>query len=134
MSQENVELVRRGFEHFQSGRFDAWVETLDPELEWDISAHPLPDFPNTGSGRDAFLGHMAVYVSGWNDYEVSMGELIGRDDEVVAIQHERARMRGSEMTLDRDLPLVLTVHDGCVVRFRVFKTREQALDAAGLSE
>jgi uncharacterized protein len=134
MSQENVELVRRGFELFQKGPVDAWIETLDPELEWDISAHPLPDFPNAGSGRDAFVGHMATYVSGWNDYEVSISELIGRDDEVVVIQHERARMRGSEMMLDRDLPVVLTVREGRVGRFRVFKTRDQALEAAGLSE
>ena len=134
MSPENVEVVRRGFELFQNGQIDAWIETLDSELEWDISAHPLPDFPNTGSGRDAFVGHMATYVSGWNDYEVSISELIDRGDEVVVIQHERARMRGSELTLDRDLPVVLTVRDSRVGRFRVFKTPEQALEAAGLSE
>jgi ketosteroid isomerase-like protein len=134
MSQENVDLVRRSFELFKDGRIAAWIETLDPEIEWDISTHPLPDFPNTGSGRDAFVGHMAAYLSGWNDYEVSIGELIGRDGDVVVIQHERARMRGSEMILDRDLPVVVTVRDGRAGRFRVFKTRDQALEAAGLSE
>jgi ketosteroid isomerase-like protein len=43
-------------------------------------------------------------------------------------------MRGSDITLDRDLPNVWTVRDGRAVRFRVFKTRDQALEAAGLSE
>jgi ketosteroid isomerase-like protein len=134
MSQENVELVRRGFEHWQEGRIDEWIETLDVDIQWDVSAHPLPDFPNTGSGRDALVGHMGAYLSGWNDYETSIKELIARGDDVIAIMHERARMRGSDITLDRDLPNVWTVRDGRAVRFRVFKTRDQAVEAAGLSE
>ena len=134
MSQENVELVRRSFELWQDGRVDAWIETIDAGVEWDISAHPLPDFPNSGIGRDALVGHMAAYLSGWNDYEVSNKETIDGGDDVVMIMHERARMRGSDMVLDRDLPTVWTVRDGRAVRYRVFKTRADALEAAGLSE
>jgi ketosteroid isomerase-like protein len=134
MSKENVELVSQAFEHWRSGRIDEWIETLDPDVEWDISAHPLPDFPDRGSGRDAFVGHMADYVSGWNDYEVTAAELIDGGDEVVLMSHESARMRTSDVTLDRDLPMVWTIRDGRSVRVRVFKTRAQALDASGLSE
>ena len=45
MSQENVEAVRRSFELWRDGRIEAWIETLDPSIEWDITAHPLPDLP-----------------------------------------------------------------------------------------
>jgi hypothetical protein len=45
MSQENVERVRDNFRRFQSGD-QGWIETIDPDIEWDISAHPLPDVPN----------------------------------------------------------------------------------------
>ena len=134
MSEENVEAVKRSFELWRDGSIGEWIETLDPDLEWDVSAHPLPDFPNRGSGRDAFLRHLGDYVSGWNDYEVSSGELIDAGDEVVLILHERARMRDSDMMLDRDLPTVWTVRDGRAVRHRVFKTRAEALEAAGLRE
>jgi ketosteroid isomerase-like protein len=51
---------------------------------------------------------------------------------VVLILHERARMRDTEVMLDRDLPTVWTVRDGRIVRYRVFKTKSQALKAAGL--
>jgi ketosteroid isomerase-like protein len=134
MSQENVEAVKRSFELWRDGSIGEWIETLDPDIEWDVPAHPLPDFPNRGSGRDAFLGHLGDYVSGWNDYEVSSRELIDAGDEVVLILHERARMRDSDMMLDRDLPTVLTVRDGRAVRHRVFKTRADALEAVGLRE
>jgi len=130
MSRENVELVRRGFEHWRAGRTGEWVATIDPDIAWDISAHPLPDFPDRGSGRDAFVRHMTDYFAGWTDYEATVQESIDVGDEVVLILHERARMRASDSILDRDLPVVWTVRNGRNVRFRVFKTRAEALEVA----
>ncbi len=78
--------------------------------------------------------HLANYLAGWNDYEVTEEEVIDGGDEIVLVMHESARMRTSDVTLDRDLPTVWTVRDGLSVRFRVFKTRAQALEAAGLRE
>ena len=134
MSEENVEVMRASFEFWRDGRTGEWIETLDADIEWDISAHPLPDFPDRGSGRDAFVGHMGNYLSGWTDYEASTKELIDRGDHVVVILHERARMPDSDMMLDRDLATVWAVRDGRAARLRVFKTRAEALEAAGLSE
>ena len=134
MSQENVEVIRASFELWRNGRAGEWIGTLDADIEWDISAHPLPDFPDRGSGRDAFVGHMGNYLSGWTGYEASTKELIDRGDNVVVILHERARMPDSDMMLDRDLPTVWAVRDRRAVRFRVFKTRAEALEAVGLSE
>jgi hypothetical protein len=44
------------------------------------------------------------------------------------------KLASDRMMLDRDLPHVWTVRDGRGVRFRVFKTRAEALEAAGLRE
>ena len=73
MSEESVEVMRRSFDLWRSGEADAWLETLDPNIGWDISTHPLPDVPNRGRGRDAFVTNMmATYVSGWNDYSAEL--------------------------------------------------------------
>ena len=134
MSQENVEVIRASLELWRDGRTVEWIEMLDADIEWDLSAYPLPDFPDRGSGRDAFVGHMGNYLSGWTDYETWTEELIDRGDNVVVILHERARMPNSDMMLDRDLPTVWAVRDGRAARVRVFKTRAEALEAVGLSE
>jgi ketosteroid isomerase-like protein len=137
MSRENVEALRRGLELWAQrghGTDVFGTEAFDPQMEWDISAHPLPDWPNTGSGRDDFQRHMANYVSGWRDYRAEVRELIDAGDGVVVVLHETVAMRDSDAVLDRDLHGVWTVRDGVVVRLQVFKTRVEALEAAGLEE
>ena len=135
MSQENVEATRSSYDLWLSGKFDAWAETIDPNVGWDISTHPLPDVPNRGRGRDAFLTDvMATYASGWNDYSAEMKELIDAGDLVIAVLHETATMRETGVSLDRDLVQLWTVRDGRLAFLRVFRTKGEALEAAGLLE
>ena len=113
MSQENVELVKRSFELFLRGDLEAWIETLDPEVGWDISTHPLPDVPNHGRGREALATDMmATYLSGWMDYSAELKELVDAGDEVIAVVHETASMGGTGVALDRDLVQLWTVRNG----------------------
>ena len=136
MSQENVEIVRRSFDHFLQGNLDDWLETIDPDVGWDISTHPLPDVPNTGRGRKAFVEEFfGTYMSGWNDYSAEIKKIIEAGDaEIVVVLHETATMRDSGVPLDRDLVQLWTVRDGRAIFLRVFKTRTEALEAAGLEE
>jgi ketosteroid isomerase-like protein len=133
MSQENVEYVREAFDRFQAG--DAgWADLVHPDVEWDISAHPLPDVPNTGRGRDNLLtAVLATYLGGWLDYRSEIKEIIDAGDDVVLVLHETARLRDSGATLDRDIVQVWTVSGREWVFFRVFPTKAQALEAIGLS-
>jgi ketosteroid isomerase-like protein len=134
MSEENVEAVREAFDRFQAG--DAgWTELVHPDVEWDISAHPLPDVPNRGRGRDDLLATvLATYLSGWLDYRSEIKEIIDAGDDVVMILHETARMRDSGAVLERDIAQVWTVRGRMWVFFRVFQSKAQALEAVGLYE
>lgn len=136
MSKENVEALRQGLQLWVQSDYSADVfgtEFFDPQLEWDISANPLPDWPNTGSGRDRFQRHLASYVSGWKEYRAEVQELIDAGEEVVAVVRETVAVGDSDSILERDLHLVFTIRDGVVVRVRVYSTKDQALEAAGLS-
>jgi len=107
---ENVEVVRRVVEAQQRG--EPLTGALDPNIEWDISAYPLPDFPDRGKGRESFLNHLSHYLGGWNDYEATIRELLEAGSEVVSIMHERAKLRASDAVLERDLSTVWTITDG----------------------
>jgi ketosteroid isomerase-like protein len=134
MTQENVELVRDTFRRFLSGD-QGWIEAVDRDIEWDISAHPLPDVPNRGRGRENLLSEVfATYFSGWLDYRPEIRETIDAGDDVVVVLHETARLRDSDTALDRDLVQVWTLRKGLSVFFRVFPTKAAALAALGLAE
>jgi len=132
VSLQTVELVGRVFDQRLEPGDPEWAALFDPDAGWDLSAYPLPDFPDTGSGRDALTGHLGTYLSGWNDYESPVLEMLDGGEEVVVVLHERARMRTSGAVLERELHQVFTVGRGTITRFRVFETRHQALAAAGL--
>jgi ketosteroid isomerase-like protein len=134
VSEENVENARDAFDRFQAG--DAgWADLLHPDVEWDIAAHPLPDVPNRGRGRDDLLSKVfATYLGGWLDYRSELKEIIDAREDVVLVLHETARLRDSGATLDRDIVQVWTVSGRMWVFFRVFPTKAQALEAVGLQE
>ncbi len=134
MSQETVEVVRRSLELWLRGDV-AWLETIDPDIGWDISTHPLPDVPNHGRGREAFAKDMAAtYLSGWNDYSAELTEVVDAGEQVVVVLHEMAKMGETGVVIDRDLVHLWTVRNGRGNFLRVFHTKREALEAAGLSE
>ena len=94
MPEAKVEFMRSGFEDWIAGGFDpgAVFDLYAPDVEWDLSAYPLPDFPDRGSGRDELFRHFGEYFSGWNEYEAEVRECVDAGDDVVVVLHEK---RGS---------------------------------------
>jgi ketosteroid isomerase-like protein len=135
MSQENVDLVRRSTELWLNADFEGWLETIDPEIRWDISSHPLPDVPNTGSGREALVNDMLLtYMSGWNEYAAEIVEVSEAGEQVILVLRETATMRDTGVSLERDLVQLWTVREGRGVFLRVFRSKAEALEAAGVRE
>ncbi len=134
VSRDNVEVVRRGQEARSEGRVHEWIDTLDPDIEWDISGYPLPDFPEQGAGRGAFVAHVTKYWSRWNDYAQTVERTIEVGDDVVVILRERARRRNSDALVDREVGTIWTVRNGVRIRFRAFERPADALKAAGVEE
>ena len=124
-----MELVRGSYALFRGGHWDDWIATFAKGIEWDISAHPLPDFPDRGRGRAELATHMREYFSGWNHYSSEITEVTAEGDEVYVLFRERATMRDTDVALDRDIVIAWTVRDGLMARFRVFKTLADALAA-----
>jgi len=132
MSDQNRQVVQRGYEARSAGRIYDWMETLDPEIEWDISGYPVEGFPVHGAGRSEFVGHVARYWSTWNDYAQDVKEMIDAGEKVVVVLREHARRRNCDAEEERDVATVWTIENGRRVRFQAFGNRGDALRAAGL--
>jgi ketosteroid isomerase-like protein len=130
MSSGNVELMRRAFEGWRQD--ESCAEFLDPQIEWDFSAFVVPDIPVRGRGREDLLRLLNRYVRTRIDYEAAAEELIDAGDAVVMVLHEA--IRGTEMLIQRDMHYVWTMQEGRAIRLRSYGTKQEALDAVGLSE
>jgi ketosteroid isomerase-like protein len=70
----------------------------------------------------------------WEEMQPHADDTRTVGDDVVILGGCAVRGRGSGARSDNPMAWVLTMRDGKVVRHRGFGTREEALEAAGLSE
>ncbi len=129
MSQENVELVRRGIESVE-----AFWALLDEDVVWDLGRDPPPDIHGVYVGRDSVIEASRRYWGTWDEYSLDADELIDAGSSVVVVVHERGRGRGSGAPFDRRWAQVWTFREGRIVRWALFVDKAEALEAAGLSE
>ena len=133
MSQENVEVVRSVYRLGDPSRF---FDVLDEEIEVDaFGVGFLPDHPELIHGRDAVIDYFRHYWGTWDDYLLEPTEIIDAgEDRVIVVHYERGRGRGSGVPFERRWVTVYTLRACKMIKFRAFATREEALQAAGLSE
>src|SRR3954451_14777729 len=132
MSQENVEVVRRAFEAFDSEGFDGLAEFWHPDINWR-AMEGAPDDVGVFTGHDA----MRRYLDDWLemfDGRIELEEFIDAGDRVVVMQHGSGKSKRTGIPVDLRYTVVYTVQDGKIVRGREYPTRSEALKAVGLAE
>ena len=135
MSQENVELVQSMYRPGDPSRFFNLLSE-EVEAEFDASAAPLlPDYPQRIHGKTAVIDFYRHYWGTWDDYVLDPTEIIDAgEDRVVVVHHERGTGKGSGVPFERRWAIVYTLRSAQVVRVQFLTSREDALQAAGLSE
>jgi ketosteroid isomerase-like protein len=137
MSEENLEIVREAFD--REARRDARVlDVYDPNVEMDFSDSPFADFMNT-SGRRRGLDEVQITFRDWyeafSDVETDIEELIDAGDQVIVVftYRSKGRASGAEVAW-KHMAGLWTFRNGKVMRVLWLRSREEALEAAGLSE
>jgi ketosteroid isomerase-like protein len=134
MSQENVEIARACSEAFMNGDIETALDALDPEIEWHATVGGL-DEGRVARGREEVVQGFVDYFEVWEQMEMRAEKFIDAGGEdVVVFHHEVAKGRESGVVVETDTGTVQTVRDGKIVRIRSYMDRNQALEAAGLSE
>jgi ketosteroid isomerase-like protein len=136
MAPENVEVVRRVYE--AAARRDAAtvLALYDPEVELDNTR--LQIVGGAGGiyhGHDGLRDFFREWHEAWESVEYDYDELIDAGDEqVIALVTRRGRGRASGADVELRVALVWTLRDGKIIRVVWFPTREEALEAAGLTD
>ena len=133
MSQENVEKLRPGFEALNARDLDRHYDGFDPEVEWQTSAED-PDAA-THRGLQAYKRYLEQWLESFDGLHVDVEEYIDvGDDRVFTWCRYTGRGRASGVPADWYLAIIFTIRDGKVVRGEEYFDRNEALQAAGLSE
>ena len=134
MSQQNVEIVRRGWDAWLRSDLPRLFALFDSDIVWDTSH--FRDWPESAyhgvAGVERFLEE---WLGVWDDYEMEVDDVLpAPDDRVVSLIHHRGKGRKSGLPMDMEMAQIATVRDGKITRLDNFDDRGQALEAAGLAE
>ena len=136
MSQENVELAQAAFAAWNAGDMDAVFAYFHPEIVY----HPRADEPDPSPhvGRDAYVRLTSGFVDSFSESTFEVLELIDAGDHVIASTVLRVVLHGqgnaSGAGVSDTYVFVYKVRDGLVVEGWEYRTKQEALEAVGMSD
>jgi ketosteroid isomerase-like protein len=131
MHESNIEVVRRGYEHFlETGKVSSHL--MAPGFVWDMSAfRGWPDQSHY-EGAEGAERFMAEWLSAWQDWSLVAESFHDAGDEVVAVMNQRGRARSSGLEVSQRFAQVWTVRDGVITRMQMYADPAEAFEAVGL--
>ena len=131
MSQENVEVVGAIYDAFNRGDTDAILELVDPLV--CVEDHAVIDGA-TYNGRTGVLSFLAFQAEAFDARSAELEELVEAGDAIVSVIRLRGEGPLTGIPLEGRFSHVWQIASGMVRRLRVYASKEEALEAAGLRE
>ncbi len=132
MSEENVEIVRHYWDAWTRGDANAALSGLHADIEWR-TAEDEPD-AQTVRGVQEIRRMIATWDSSFDDFTAEPKEFLDAGRDVIVVVLFSGRLRGSETEVTTEETQVYTVEAEKIVRICEYRTRDEALEAAGLSK
>ena len=132
MSQENIELMRQGYEAMLRRDIEALLELLDP----DVEMHDRPEAPDARSyrGHEGVLTALQVSLDAFDDFRLEPEAYYEADDKVVVLLRMVGTGNVSGVPVEEHIAHLWTIRDGRAVVLQVYSDPGDALAAAGISE
>jgi ketosteroid isomerase-like protein len=109
-------------------------EAAHPDFVWDTTTFRGGMLAETCVGIDDANSWLAQWLEGFERWSLDVEEVFDAGDRVVTIvrQHASAKHGGPEVEMR--FAQLWTFRDGLVARMEMYADRDEALEAAGLSE
>ncbi|MCU1510420.1 MAG: hypothetical protein JWM01_1330 [Arthrobacter sp.] len=116
-TEENAELVRRGYEAFSAGDMATLRELFAEEAVWHVPGNGA--LSGRKEGRDAILAYFEeLGRRSGGQLKVTLQEVIAGENHTVGLQHNQAENNGR--SLDTDGAIAFQVRDGKIIEGREF--------------
>jgi ketosteroid isomerase-like protein len=131
MSEENIEIARRGYEAYNRDGPYAILDHLDPQIEWGT---PEQGVAGTYHGHEGVRRFLDEFFELFESAEIEPEEFIEAGDQLLVPFKFTAKAKGSGLRLEEHWVHVWTIRGDKAVRLEQYTDRAKALEAAGLSE
>jgi ketosteroid isomerase-like protein len=131
MSQEDVAVVRRMYDDFDSGGTEGAVDHFATDVTVDATARPDGE---VGKGREALGRIIASWVAAFDEWSEEIEAIRDLGDHVLVAATQRGRGKGSGIEIETRYALLYRVEDGKINCMTFYSDVAEALEAVGLSE
>jgi ketosteroid isomerase-like protein len=132
MSQENVEILRKGIAAWNQRDADLWLSYAVPEIEWLPAGPAAVDSTVYRGYEECARGFAAVWET-WAVFELQEGEVRDLGDSVLWLGRVKMRGSASQVELDQEFAVHSLLRNGKVTRTLSFLSWHEALEAVGLA-
>ena len=129
-----MEIVRRVFDSINRADIDGALEAAadDFEVDWSNSIGPAKGIYR---GKEQVRKVWTSFVEAFDVFRWDAEEIIEVDESrVIAVNHVRMRGRGSGIEVDAVGAQLWTIREGIGRSIKLYQSKAEALEAAGLSE
>jgi ketosteroid isomerase-like protein len=131
MSEENVKLAYRAIDAVNRRDLDAFLDLMDDEVE---AVSRIVAIEGGLHGHAGIRIWWENWFEAFPDYDIEVVEVRDRGDLTLATLRALGHGGGSDVPFEDAVWLANRWRRGKIVWWRVFSTRDEALEAAGLSE
>jgi len=139
MSEENLEIVRRLYKAVSDRDIDTVFQLYD-RMSSSMGLATLgrrccPEISRSFEATRNFASGSKAYYGEWENLRDDIEELIDAGDKVISVVTTKATGRASGIEVEWKHNVGLgTIRDARIIRIQWLPSREEALEAAGLSE
>lgn len=130
---EQLQLVKEAYAALARGDNAAFLELMDPAVEWHESGPS--GFPPPGGGRTSLTPRMVLrdvlepIAATWDDFTVDAQDFIDAGERVVVTGRYQGRAKATGKVLDAPFVHVWTSRHGKLCRFQDFPDTARVLQA-----
>ena len=133
MSEDNVEVLRRGLAAINSGDIERIVAFVDPDFVV-VVPQELSAEPDTYRGHEGLRRYFESFWEAMDDIRFEAERFWDTGDHVVSRVRLTARGKQTGIPVEQLAVLVWRIADGKATQVEAFASQDQALASVGLDE
>jgi hypothetical protein len=118
--QQNIELVKKGYDAFGRGDIQGLLALLDEQIDWTTPGPSSVPFAGRRRGRSAVGEFFRILAETLDFQRFEPKEFVAQGDTVVVMGDDRATLKSTGAVLDFEFVHVFRLRDGRIANFKEY--------------